>query len=211
MEDEKKLVYIPILHTVSDMGSLAGMMKEAYVKKFGQKKWEEHVKVIEEMWEGIEDRLRRQSLSYEKTKVYQDGLPVCEKEKEIINELADQGSPNHQLVRWMMQQGATLMGTEDPDLLVREYHHVKKITEAKTHQEKEDLIHAYEKEAHQLLRQRDERVRDRIVETLRPGETGVLFMGLLHRVDELLPPEIQVSYLIHRLPFRRSFEMEMVI
>ena len=210
MKKEKKLIYVPILHTTSDMGTFAGSIRETYVKKFGEKKWGEHVRVIDEMWLGIRKRLRTLKLPFRKVKVYQDGLPICGKEKKIIHDLAKRGSPNHELVLWLIQQGAMVVGTEDHRLLVREYTHLKKIMESKTHQERERLVHEFEKEADELLKKRDQRIRDQIVLTLRSGETGVIFLGLLHRVDEILPPEIKISYLIHRLPFRRSFEMEMV-
>lgn len=191
------------------MGTLAGSMREAYVKKFGEKKWKGHLQVINEMWEAIRKQVRELRLPYQRVKVYQDGLPICGKEREIIMDLAKQGSPNHLLVQWMMNRGATLVGTEDPRLLLGEYNFIKKITQAKTHREHERFVHAYEKASTALLRKRDEKIRDQIVATLKAGETGVLFIGLLHRVDELLPGDIQASYLIHRLPFRRSFEMEM--
>lgn len=210
MRDQRKLVYVPILHTYSDMGTLAGSMKETYVRKFGEKKWQEHVTVIDEMWQSIKTRIRDAGLPYERVKIYQDGLPVCGKEKEIIRDLAKKGSPNHRLVEWMMHRGATIMGTEDPHLLLAEYNYLKKILHSKNHGARERLSRAYERVSGALLRKRDQAIRDRIDVTLKRGETGVLFIGLLHRVDELLPPDVQVAYLIHRLPFRRSFEMEQV-
>lgn len=210
MKDERKLIYVPILHTTVDMGTLAGSMQESYVKKFGRKKWTEHVRSIEEMWDGIGKKIKGLRLPFKKVKVYQDGLPLCGKEREIVEDLAKKGSLNHRLVLWMLRQGASLVGTEDPGLLVREYNHLKKITTARTHQERERLVHEYEREEAALLKYRDHVIHDRVLATLQAGETGVIFMGLLHRVDELLPPSVKVNYLIHRLPFRRSFEMEMV-
>jgi CheY-like chemotaxis protein len=208
---QRRLIYVPILHTVSDMGTLAGSMRETYVKKFGEKKWVEHVEAIDRMWEGIKERIQQLNLPYQGVRIYQDGIPLCGKEREIVEDLAKRQSPNHLLLRWLMHQGATLVGTEDPALLVREYNHYKKITSAKNHLERERLIHRFEGEEAVLLRKRDQYIRKRILATLKPGETGILFMGLLHRVDELMPPEIvKINYLIHRLPFRRSFEMEMV-
>lgn len=206
----RALVYIPILHTTSDMGTLAGSMKEAYVKKFGKKKWEEHVRVIDEMWKGIRQKIRQMNFPYRKVKVYQDGLPICGMEKRIIAELAKKGSPNHKLIQSMIRKGATVVGTEDPKLLLAEYGHIKKIAEAKTHEERERLIHDFEKESALILRQRDKKICHQIDSTLKKGEIGVLFIGLAHRVDELLPKDIRATYLIHRLPFRRSFEMEKV-
>lgn len=208
MKDERKIIYVPILHTSADMGSLAGSMRTAYTKKFGKKKWMEHVRAIDEMWDGIEKKVRRLRLPFKQTKVYQDGLALCGKEREIVQELANQGSRNHQLVLRLIKRGATIEGTEDPQLLLREYTHLRSVIGAKTHEERERFIHEFAKESDELLKKRDQKIRDRIVETLKSGETGIVFLGLLHRVDELLPPNIRVSYLIHRLPFRRSFEMQ---
>lgn len=190
------------------MGSLAGSMRETYTKKFGQQKWKGHVQAIDEMWDGIEKRVRRLRLPFKRTKVYQDGLAVCGKEREIIRELAKKGSRNHQLVLRLMKRGATIEGTEDPQLLLREYNHLRSVMGARTHEERERFIHEFAGEADDLLKKRDQKIRDRIAGTLRPGETGIIFLGLLHRVDEILPPDIRITYLIHRLPFRRSFEMQ---
>jgi len=210
VRDERKIVYVPILHTSADMGSLAGSMREAYTKKFGDKKWTEHVQAIDEMWEGIEKRVRGLKIPFKRTKIYQDGLAVCGKEREIVRELAKKGSRNHQLILRLMKRGARIEGTEDPQLLIREYNHLKGVMGAKTHEERERFIHEFAKEAGELLKKRDRKIRDRIVETLKSGETGIVFLGLLHRVDELLPSDIRITYLIHRLPFRRSFEMQTV-
>lgn len=192
------------------MGSLAGSMREDYTKNFGKKKWNEHVQSIDDMWKGIEKKVRGLKIPFKKVKIYQDGLPLCGKEKEIIGELSQKGSRNHKLVQWLMDQGATLVGTEDPQLLLQEYHHLKRATQAKTHDERERFIHEFASVSGELLNKRDQKIRDRILETLGSGETGILFLGLLHRVDELLPPDIKVGYLIHRLPFRRSFEIQAV-
>lgn len=192
------------------MGTLAGSMRKAYVEKLGEEKWRQRAEAVEEMWEGIKKRIQAIHLPFKKVKVYQDGLPICGKEKEIIDELAKRGSLNHVLVQWLLCQGATLVGTEDPGLLRREYGHLRNIAEARTHQEKETLIRAFEKEAGELLKGRDRVIRDRILATLQPGEIGILFIGLLHKVDELIPLDVEISYLIHRLPLRGSYEMKRV-
>jgi acyl CoA:acetate/3-ketoacid CoA transferase beta subunit len=43
----------------------------------------------------------------------------------------------------------------------------------------------------------------RIAQTLKDGETGVLFAGITHRIDKYLPKDIKITYLISRLPFKR--------
>lgn len=217
---DRRLVYVPILHTTSDMGTLAPAMKKAYVKKFGEQKWKEHVRVIDEMWNGIRQKIQQMNFFCKKpdpgkpdsgkVKVYQDGLPICGMEKRIVADLAKKGSPNHKLLQWMMHRGATLVGTEDPKFLLEEYDYIRRITQAKTHQEHEKLVHEFTEQSAELLQKRDKKISDQIDSTLKKGETGVLFIGLAHRVDELLPKNIRVSYLIHRLPFRRSFEMKRV-
>lgn len=133
---------------------------------------------------------------------------MCGKEKEIITELAAKESPNHKLIQWMMHQGGMLVGTENPDLLIREYNHLKQIMHCKKHKEREKLMHEYEKDSQNLLKERDKWMSDRIAATLKSGETGVLFVGLLHRVDEVLPTDIKVQYVICRFPFRGSIENE---
>ncbi len=72
------------------------------------------------------------------------------------------------------------------------------------------MIKSFEKEGQELIDARDGYIARRIDETLKPGEAGLLFIGMLHHVDKMLNADIKTSYLIHRLPFKRSFEMEMV-
>jgi hypothetical protein len=63
-------------------------------------------------------------------------------------------------------------------------------------------VEELKREGEMILRQRDAFVASRIDTTLKDGETGILFLGLLHRVDELLKGEFEVQHLIHSLPFR---------
>jgi hypothetical protein len=65
------------------------------------------------------------------------------------------------------------------------------------HQAREE----YARESERILRQRDEFIARRVDESLKEGEVGILFIGLMHRVDRFLPADIEVQYLIHRLPF----------
>ena len=58
------------------MGSLAEPLKKEYIKKYGIHKWEQHLKKINDLWTGIEERLNQRNLRYNQVKVYQDGLPV---------------------------------------------------------------------------------------------------------------------------------------
>lgn len=209
MLNGRRLIYIPILHTQHDMGSLGFAAKDVYIEKLGKKLWQHHIRAIDEMWLGIKKRIIRLKLPYKRTYIYQDGLPVCGKEKEIIKDLAKKGSANHRIVQWLLSHGANLIGTEDPKLLLQEYHFVRQILLARNNGQRKKWVQEYEKAAPELLKRRDLFIRERIGKTLPQGGIGLLFVGLLHRVDEFLSPDIQVSYLIYRLPFQRSFELEL--
>ncbi|MDI6807465.1 MAG: hypothetical protein QME66_00580 [Candidatus Eisenbacteria bacterium] len=192
------------------MGSLAAAAKTAYIEKLGKRFWQNHVEAIDEMWYGIKQRISRLRLPFNRVRIYQDGLPVCGREECIIDALAGQGSPNHLIVEWLVKRGATLVGTEDPELLIQEYDYVKRIIATPSGPQRENAVREYEKVAPELLKKRDHFIQNRIDRTLPQGGIGLLFVGLLHRVDELLPADIRVSYLIYRLPFQRSFEMELL-
>jgi hypothetical protein len=192
------------------MGSLAAAAKETYLEKIGKKLWRHHVKAIDEMWTGIKKMISRLSIIYKDVYIYQDGLPLCGKEQEIVDALAKQGSPNHLAIQWLTRRGASVMGTEDPQLLLQEYNYLKQILAARDARQRKKYTSQYEEAASELLKKRDLYICSRINNTLPPGKTGILFIGLLHRVDELLPSDIRVNYLIYRLPFKRSFEMKLV-
>ena len=91
------------------MGSLAESLKKEYIKKYGMHKWEQHLKKINDLWTGIEERLNQKNLRYNQVKVYQDGLPVCGKELEIVQDIANSGGKNHQLLLKLIHEGATLV------------------------------------------------------------------------------------------------------
>jgi hypothetical protein len=179
------------------MGSLAEPLKKEYIKKYGMHKWEQHLKKINDLWTGIEERLNQKNLRYNQVRVYQDGLPVCGKELQIVQDIADSGGRNHQLLLKLIHEGATLMGTEDPALLIKEYQLIKNAAALKGGKKGADGRSNY-------LAERDVFIANRIDKTLKDGETGVLFLGMLHKVDEKLPPDIVIDYVIYHLPFKEA-------
>ena len=92
----RRLIYVPIIHTEVDMGSLAESFKKEYIQKYGVRKWNQHLKKINDLWTDIEAHLQQKDLCYRKVKVYQDGLPVCGKELQIVRDIANSGGKNHQ-------------------------------------------------------------------------------------------------------------------
>ncbi len=183
------------------MGTVAGPHKEEFGDRLGVCIWNEHIKAVDQMWEGIQKRLGRLDVNYATVRIYQDGLPLCGREMDIVRDVAAQGSQNHRLVLSLVQRGASLEGTEDVQLLLEEYHNIQVISREPEAAEKQRKAKLLSRKRKLLLRQRDQFIARRIDATLRAGETGILFIGMAHRVDDYLPKNIHVSFLIFRLPF----------
>lgn len=177
----RKLYLIPVIHSEQDMGSLIDQIRQEYVRQHGLEKWTEHLDTIRKLWIEIRRTVESLNLPYEKVRLYQDGLPECGKEKEIIGEIASTGSPNHLLLLDLIGMGATLMGTEDAKLLLAEYGiHTKSDRDNRSRE---------------LLGKRDRHIASRINSTLLEGETGLLFIGLAHNVTPFLDEDIRVENL----------------
>jgi hypothetical protein len=198
----RRLKYVPIIHTGVEMGSMYGTLKDDYIRRFGTQKWEEHNRIIEDFWQGIRNKVFDLDLNYQNTRLYQDGLPVCGKEMDLVQELVKMGSRNHQILMELIQLGAKLEGTEDPKLLLEEYDYLKK---ASADLDKKQVKRGYQRLAKSILLKRDLYIGQRIDKTLQEGETGLLFIGITHRVNEKLPKDIEIDYLIYRLPFKEGF------
>jgi len=184
----RKLIYVPIVHSEADFGSLTHNLRKRYIDHFGLSGWRQRVKGVDALWQEIRTKVMALEIDFHKIKVYQDGLPVCGRELEIVQDLARQGSKNHQLLVELAERGATIMGTEDAQLLVEEYLRLRDGLDADS--ETGDRVTPGE----DLLHRRDLYVAKRIRETLRDGETGILFIGLLHEVDEKLCQDMEISY-----------------
>jgi hypothetical protein len=152
------------------------------------------------MWERIESVTVGLSFSPGTVRIYQDGLPVCGHERQIVADLAGTGNRNHCLLLDLEARGAILMGTESPELLVEEYQLAAAFasgTALRTADRQQKLRHS-------LLEKRDRFIARRINATLSTGESGVLFLGLLHDVTAFLDPAIEVSYPLGRPGVRQA-------
>jgi len=198
----KTLIYFPIIHTQADMGDLRDSIKRVTLHKLGHAVFKRKRDIIDRMWDKIERVIEDLNLQYMKVRLYQDGLPVCGREAEIVKELAGAGSRNHRLLLRLMEMGARITGTESSELLVEEYQFIKQVMENEPLSDPSRSIHQ-KSLSDRLLRKRDHFIASRINETLGPGETGILFLGMLHSVENLLDKDIRVTYLYSRGP---SFE-----
>jgi hypothetical protein len=185
----RTLYHFPIIHTSVDMGALSETIRRSALHEMGEAAWKRKMAVIDRTWTDIEGFIDELRLPFEEVRLYQDGLPVCGKEVDIVRELADNGSRNHRLLLRMVKMGATVMGTESPELLVEEYELAKKLLDGGNSPIDGD---SPKNLSERVLDKRDHFIALRINETLRPGETGLLFLGMLHTVGNLLDEDIQV-------------------
>lgn len=192
----RKLILIRIVHTSSDMGSMGeGLVKEG-MAKMGREKWLENQRKIEKFWDELEKEIDGLGLDYSKTRIYQDGLPCGgELGLRIVRETADKGSKNYQIVRKLIERGAAIEATESPELLRKEYKHIKAIITAKTPEDKADATRRYDQIKDELMQERDAYIAKAIDISLKDDETGVLFIGAVHNVVSKLPEDIEVMSL----------------
>jgi hypothetical protein len=189
----RRLIHIPIIHTAADLGSLSEYVRAHYAKLCGTNAWSQREQIVRAIWNDIQVNLEALHLEYRKTRIYQDGLPVCGFEEQIVRELAQAGSSNHQLILRLFSQGATLMGTEDPGLLMQEYELQKRHLAQAAGSDSAGELGPQEKHPDQVLQARDAFIAKRIADTLPADETGLLFLGALHRLDALRSTDIRVE------------------
>jgi len=182
MQSKSHLIIIPVIHTRADFGSMGSKVP------FDQE--------IEEMktryWNGVFNYVQNLAVDFSKLRVYQDGLPDTSNEvvARIVNETQ---TPNYNVLRWLRDKGAHIIGTESPRLLLDEYQSLQAIFNAPSGELKRVALWGYKEKSEFLLEGRDRYIAQRINETLSEGEMGLLFMGLAHEIKKLLEKEIEVS------------------
>ena len=190
----RRLIHIPVIHSQAEMGSLSPAIQAIMLRKLGAQGWADKVSAIDGIWTRIEEAIEEWSLPYKKLRLYQDGLPVCGREQDIVSELAKAGSRNHQLLLRLKERGATLMGTESADLLVQEYKLIKQMFATDDSAAAARLEIRHQQVSQSMLKGRDQAIAQRINDTLRQGEIGLLFLGMLHSVERWLAKDIQVTH-----------------
>ena len=191
----RTLIIQQIVHTPADMGSMKDVLKEKGIEKLGKEAWEENLKKIEKFWNEVEKSIDKLDLDYSKVRIFQDGMPVSgDLALKIVNETAEKGSRNYQIIKKMIEKGAKIEETESRELLLKEYDYVKEFTSADK-EKKETALKEYEKAKDELIRKRDEFIAKRIDETLKEDETGFLFIGAHHKIKDKLASDIKVEEL----------------
>lgn len=208
-EYTRRLIHVPIIHSPADMGSMGAELAAACIERLGRRHWDDYLAMLATFWQSVRAGLDGLGLDYGRVDLYQDGLPVCGKELEIVKAAAAKGSENHQLVLDLVGRGATLMGSEDPKLLLEEYHKVQAALASRSSLDADVVCHGSSDDGsgrnvdqtartQGLMAERDAYLGRRIHESLRPGRTGILFLGLMHNVESYLAEDIVVTRLVEK-------------
>ena len=190
----RTLIYVPVIHTSADLGSIAKEVAKRGITNLGQELWEKHRKTVECFWDVISDYF--DSVDVKGMKIYQDGM-VAEDEvgKKIAEDTAKAGSKNYELILRLLQRGAILMKTEDFKLVKKEYDRLLAITQAKSITKKIIAFIKYKLVKVILLNRRDNFIANRIEQTLKAEEKAILFIGAFHNIKKRLPKDIQIKEL----------------
>ena len=195
VKPRRRLIWVPIVHTSPDLGSVGESVKAIYTKKVGTRGWDRHVQTVNRMWRRIRERMDALDLDYPKVRLYQDGLPECGRELEIVTELARAGSRNHELLLELVEKGARLTGTESPALLIEEYDLSREVLASLASGGTERLTGPQRARSKAILEKRDRHISERIGRTLCEGETGLVFLGMLHSLGRFLSGDIRFAVL----------------
>jgi len=104
-----------------------------------------------------------------------------------------------------MNNGAKLEGTENSDLLVKEYSYLEQLITkvSNSTQSYKRGLSEYKKKSVMLMKQRDVFIAERIKSTLKDGEIPLVLMGVRHELKKLLCPHFVITHIIYRLPFKK--------
>ena len=175
------LYILPIIHMDVELGSLAPELKKRFIRQEGLTEWKRHQTVIKQFWDKMEAKLRTLNLDYKNIHIYQDGFPVGMDSDTMVKHMVAQRSRNYLIIESLIKQGARLMDTENPVLLLDEYKRLK----SENSSSKID--------AEELLNQRDSFIAEQINKTLPENGIGILFIGAIHNVATFLPSDIKAT------------------
>jgi hypothetical protein len=185
----RTLIYVPIIHSSADLGSVGKDVAARGRTDLGEDLWQAHTGTVDGFWDIIAQYFA--ALHARGLKVYQDGMVADgEMGRTIVEEVLKTGSKNYGVIAGLLDRGAVLMKTEDLRLVKEERDRIVKITQEKSTARKLAGFLKYRLIKNRLLDERDRFIARQIGDTLKDGETGVLFIGAYHNVKKHLAGDI---------------------
>ncbi|MEI6747694.1 MAG: hypothetical protein ACOYMF_14865 [Bacteroidales bacterium] len=192
----KRLLYIPIVHNQTDLGSLGSALSSEGGKKYGASVWQDHLEQVDKSWNNMESEIFRRvdNIAPDKIKIYQDGLPVVDEIGiQIVKDTAKKGSVNYCIIDNLLTQGAKLEIAENKEYLLKEYQLLSDVAKADTPENTLKAYLLYQDQAQGLLNDRDNHIANQINVTLKDGEIGIAFFGAAHSITNKLNKDIDVD------------------
>lgn len=187
----RTLLYVPIIHTSADLGSLAAAVNRRGIAGLGEDLWTRHRLTVEGFWRVVTGWC--DSIDVAGMQLYQDGMITDgEVGQKIVEAGVKAGSQNYELVDSLLRRGAVLVKTEDFALVKQERDCLLAMTQAKSTTRKLIAFLKYKFVKNRLLAQRDRFIAEQIAQTLPENRTGILFIGAYHAIRPNLPADIQV-------------------
>jgi hypothetical protein len=178
----RALILLPIIHSPADLGTLSAAAEASR----DDAQTLQYLDAVDQFWTVVADVIESMNLNYQQLKVYQDSLPVCNAVDHIVAEVAASGSKNYALLKTLQENGATLMGTESPDLLEQEKALMTDVLQSADHSKE------LAEKGKDLLSRRDGFIGQRISESLADEEMGLIFVGLMHDIEPHISSDIVV-------------------
>lgn len=189
----RTLVLVPIIHTPAEMGFAEAAVREIKARMFGPQWTRRYEAEVNRFWDELECQLTQLKVD----RVYNDSLPLGgDAGRELAEKIAAAGSRNYQLLCRLVAMGAQLEATEDPRLLQEEVGYIERIVSATSLAEKEALAEKHKHRLLELIQERDRYIAQRIHESLREGERGMIFLGASHDLQPFLDKDIAVVRLV---------------
>lgn len=192
----KTLIYVPVIHTEADMGSVAKHLYHQKITATAEKKRQKHIETVNGYWNAIETFFNDFQIPKNGVKIFQDGMFADGKMAlTILEEGIKSGSKNSLIVQNLIHRGATLIKTEDFKLVKAEYDQIQSVLQAKNNFQRYVRLIKYKLLKSIFLKRRDESIASAIVGNLKTGETGILFIGAWHNIIKKLPPDVEIFQL----------------
>lgn len=195
------ILYVPIIHSDVEIENVLSSTCSYKTQVLsGENEETSSSFLIKGMWIEIQQKLELFNLNWEKVRIYQESLPVCGEEIKIVQVLANKNSYNHKLIVELVKRGAKLEGTEDQRLLLRTYELLSHAFLSSNGKRKISMD-SYRMVNEGRLTTRDRFIAMHIKQTLKEDETGLVFMGIVHKLDQLLKRDYAITYVTYRIPF----------
>lgn len=172
----RTLLRIPRMFTKEDLSRMDPRLPEDYDEK------------AKEFWTYVDSRLS--ALGVRIKKIYLESIGVVGKRHLDMLAIADPAQ--HKVVKKLLDSGAEMIEAESPELVLETMSWMQRMQDVFTTDRGEDVsaVQAIGEFMQESLRERDEFVGRKVDESLKEGETGVLFMDLSRRID--MPSDVRV-------------------